>query len=125
MLATTQNRDLTKTGKEMMKSMGGEKVGEEKFMGYTCEVWKMLAVKVWLYKGIMLKSESDMMGMKHTTTATKIDFDTSVSNDDLKLPNFPIQKPPAMPKQEENNMPQMTPEQMQQMQEMMKNYGSR
>jgi len=124
MLTNTQNKDLAKTGKEMLKSMGAKKIGEEKFMGYMCEIWEMMGVKIWLYKGIMLKSEGDIMGMKHTTTATKIELDTSVSDEDLELPNFPIQQPPAMPMPGDNDIPQMSPEQMQQMQEMMKNFGS-
>jgi hypothetical protein len=125
MLESSPNQDLAKTGKEMMKSMGAKKIGEENFMGYRCEVWEMMGTKIWLYKGIMLKSHTEMMGVTHTTEATKIDFSASVSEDDLKLPDFPVRKPPAMPSPGENDMPQMTPEQMQQMQEMMKNYGSR
>lgn len=125
MLAGSTNSELVNKGKEMMQSQGARKVGEEKFMGYRCEVWEMTGTKVWLYKGVMLKSQTSMMGVTHTTEATKIDFGTSVSKNDLKLPNFPIQKPSSMPKQEERDMPQMSPEQMEQMQEMMKNFGAR
>jgi len=116
-LANSEDKDLVKTGKEMLISMGGKKIGDEKFMGYACEVWEMMKVKVWLHKGVMLKSEADIMGIKNTTVATKIKLDISVPDDAFKLPNYPIQKG-----QKQEKMPQMTPEQMQQMQEMMKNF---
>jgi hypothetical protein len=125
MLASSPNSELVNRGKEMMKSMGAKKIGEEDFMGYACEIWQVMGTKVWLYKGIMLKSQTEMMGVTHTSEATRIEFGASVSENDLKLPDFPIQEPPAMPGQEEHEMPQMSPEQMQQMQEMMKNFGAR
>jgi len=116
-LANSENKDLIQTGKEIMISMGGKKIGNEKFMGYDCEVWEMMKVKVWLHKGVMLKSEADIMGIKVTTVANKIAFDVSVGDDALKLPSYPIQKG-----KKQEMMPKMTPEQMQQMQEMMKNF---
>ena len=127
MLVNSKHKELAKTAKEMLASMGAKKIGEEKLQGYKCEVWEMMQVKLWLHKGIMLKSEANIMGMKHTTVATKIDLDTSVSDNELKLPDFPIQKagsglPPAQ-NGEEMQVPQLTPEQMQQMQEMMKSFS--
>ena len=98
-------------------------------MGYTCEIWQMMHIKLWLYKGIMLKSEAEMMGIKHTTTATKVNLDISISEDDLKLPNFPIKSVSESMKYEgdenDEDVPQLTPEQMQQMEEMMKNFSTR
>lgn len=127
LLANSENKDIIKTGKEMLTGMGGKKIGEEKFMGYHCEIWQMMHVKLWLHKGLMLKSEADMMGMKHSTVATKIDLDASVSDNDLKLPNLPIRSASEMMMYEDGGnqepMPQLTPEQMQQMQEMMKNFS--
>lgn len=129
LLANSEHKDLIKTGKEVLTSMGAKKIGEEKFMGYACEVWQMMHVKLWLYKGIMLKSEADMMGIKHTTVATKIDLDASVSENDLALPNFPIKSgaqdmmPGGM--ENEGEIPQLTPEQLQQMQEMMKSFSQK
>jgi len=126
-LSSSEYKDLMQTGKKMLESMGGKKVGEEKFKGYTCEVWQLMHVKVWLHQGIMLKSEADMMGIKHTTMATKIDLGSSVSDDDLKLPDFPLKQPSmnAHGGGLDGGMPQMTPEQMEQMQEMMKSFGAR
>ncbi|MFT7880157.1 MAG: hypothetical protein ABXS91_07170 [Sulfurimonas sp.] len=133
-LKHSEYRDFAKTGKEMLESMGGKKIGEERFMGYPCEIWQMMHVKLWLHKGIMLKSEAEMMGIKHTTTATRIDLGASVSEDELKLPDYPVKTMDQMMQQKMQNpgnnapaqMPQMTPEQMQQMQqmqEMMKSFS--
>ena len=119
-LVNSEQKDLIQTGKEMLISMGGKKIAEEKFMGYNCEVWEMMNVKTWLYKGIMLKSEADMMGIKNMTVANKIELDVSIPDERLNLPNFPIQKG-----QKQDKIPQMTPEQMLQMQEMMKSFSQK
>jgi len=37
--------------KEMMKSMGGKKIGTDKVLVYTCEVWDMMGVNQCIYKG--------------------------------------------------------------------------
>jgi hypothetical protein len=131
MLKNSEYQEFAKTGKEMIESMGGKKIGEEKILGYLCEVWEMAPVKLWLYKGIMLKSEAEIMGVKHTTIATKIDLDVSVSESDLKLPDFPIKSPSENMifdgEENEKEIPQLTPEQMEQMeqmQEIMKNFSA-
>ena len=119
-LMHTQYKDLAKSSKEMLNEMGGKKVGEESILGYECEVWEMPQIKLWLYKGIALKSEANIMGITNTMEATNVQLDVSISDDQLKLPDFPIKS-----MQEANSpsqMPQMTPEQMQQMQEMMKSF---
>lgn len=122
MLTNSEYQGFAKTGKEMIESMGGKKIGEEKVLGYPCEVWQMMSVKLWLHKGVMLKSETEIMGIKHTTTAKKIDLDISVDDDDLKLPDLPIKS--ASEHKGEEETPQLTPEQMQQMEEIMKNFST-
>ena len=83
-------KSMKKTGEEMMKSMGGKKTGTDKVLGYTCEIWEMMGVKQCIYKGIPLRIESNIMGMKNMEIATKADFDISLNKDDFKLPDFPI-----------------------------------
>jgi len=122
MLGHSEHKDLAKSGKEMMLAMNATKTGEESVLDYLCEVWETPKIKLWLHKGVMLKSKVKVMGITHTTEATNIQFNISVSDEDFKLPDFPIKT------MEENNgntpsqMPQMTPEQMQQMRDMMKNF---
>ncbi|MGB5507089.1 MAG: hypothetical protein WBM70_10435 [Sulfurovum sp.] len=122
-LMQSEYKDIAKNSKEMLLAMGGKKIGEETIQGYACEVWETPQIKLWLHKGIMLKSVANIMGITHSTEAININLDASVSDADLKLPDFPIQTMEESMKK--NNMPQMTPEQMQQMQEMMKNFTQR
>ncbi len=122
MLLQSEHKNLAKSAKEMMLAMGGTKTGEETIQGYICEVWETQQMKLWLHKGILLKSEANIMGITHTSVATDIKFNASVSDENLKLPDFPIQTMEESMKNNHRNIPQMTPEQIQQMQEMMKNF---
>lgn len=83
-------KNMKQTGEEMMKKIGGKKTGTDKVLGYTCDVWEMMGTKQCIYKGIPLRVETDVMGLKNTETATKAEFDISLSKDDFKLPDFPI-----------------------------------
>ncbi len=83
-------KNVGQTGEAMMKSMGGKKVGTDKVLGYTCDVWDLMGIKQCIYKGIPLSIESNIMGLKSTQVATKADFDISLSEDDFKLPDFPL-----------------------------------
>ena len=83
-------KDTGQTTKAIMKSMGGKKVGTDKVLGYSCDVWDLMGIKQCIYKGIPLRIESNIMGLKSTQMATKADFDISLSEDDFKLPDFPL-----------------------------------
>ena len=83
-------KNMNQTGEEMMAKMGGKKIGTDKVLGYTCDVWDLMGIKQCMYKGIPLRVESNMMGIKNTEVATKAEFDISLSDDDFKLPDFPI-----------------------------------
>lgn len=124
-LMQTQHKDLGKSTKELMHAMGAKQIGEEAVLDYTCEVWESPLVKLWLYKGVMLRSKANIMGITHTTDATNVQFDVPVSDEDLALPDFPVKTMQEIQKNKgtsPSEMPQMTPEQMQQMQEMMKSF---
>lgn len=82
--------NLAKAGREMMVKMGGKKLGEDKVLGNSCEVWDLMGVKQCIYKGITLRTVTNMMGIKNTEVATKADFNIDLSNEDFKLPDFPI-----------------------------------
>lgn len=83
--AAEQGKDLTDAGEEMMKQMGGKKIGTEMFLGKKCDVWeiKQMSTKVWVYKGIALKTESNMAGMKMTKVATS--FQENVKIPEIKF----------------------------------------
>ncbi len=83
-------KDMKKAGEAMMKQMGGKKTGTDKVLGYTCDVWEVMGTKQCLYKGIPLRVETDVMGIKNTEIATKAAFGISMSDDDFRLPDFPV-----------------------------------
>lgn len=83
-----QSKDLTETGEKMMKSMGGEKIGTEVILGKTCDVWeiKNMRSKVWVWKGVTLKTQVTMPNMEMTIMATKIDEGASIAPDKFAIP---------------------------------------
>jgi len=83
-------KNIKQTGETMMKSMGGKKTGTDKVLGYTCDVWDLMGVKQCIYKGVPLRIESNMMGLKSLQVATKADFDLALNDDDFKLPEYPM-----------------------------------
>ncbi|WP_461630440.1 hypothetical protein [Labilibaculum euxinus] len=83
------NLDALEAGRETMISMGGVQLDNEKILGYDCEVWDLLGVKQWIYKGITLKAVSHMAGITIIEEATSIKFDVSVADSYFELPNFP------------------------------------
>lgn len=86
------NTNVSDKGANMLESMGGEKVGVGSVLGYNCEIWNVLGGKQWIYKGVMLKMEMTVLGIKTVTEATSAKFDVSVADSNFKLPDFPIHK---------------------------------
>ncbi|MFA5417062.1 MAG: hypothetical protein WC341_01260 [Bacteroidales bacterium] len=60
-------------GKDLLKNMGGEIAGTEIILGKTCEVIKMVNIKVWIYEGVTLRSESKIMGIETNETAVRFE----------------------------------------------------
>jgi len=77
-------------GEAMLRKMGGKKVGTDKILGYTCDVWEAMGTRQCIYKGIPLKIESQMMGIQTTEVATSARFDLPVSDEVFKLPDLPV-----------------------------------
>ncbi len=55
---------------DIMNSLGGKRLGTEKFLGKTCEVMEIMGMKSWIYNGLTLKSEVEVMGIVTNETAT-------------------------------------------------------
>ena len=83
------DKDINKEIEKNLKALGAKKLGKDKVLGLECDVWKILTTKQCIYKGLTLKSESNVMGVKEVEVATKIEFD-KVDDSSFKLPNFPI-----------------------------------
>ena len=90
MSAVGGDKSAMEMGEAMLKKMGGKKTGTDKVLGYTCDVWEAMGTKQCIYKGIPLKVESNMIGIKNVEVATKAEFDISIPDDDFKLPDFPV-----------------------------------
>ncbi len=88
--ALVGGKNAKEAGLAMMKSMGGKKIGTDKVLGYSCDVWDLMGVKQCIYKGIPLKIESNMMGLKSIEVATKAEFDIHINEKSFKLPNFDV-----------------------------------
>lgn len=86
------NKDAGEAGMNMLEAMGGKKVGDGSVLGYSCEIWDVMGAQNWIYKGVMLKMEVTMLGIKTVTEATSAKFDVSVADANFELPDFPIQK---------------------------------
>jgi len=83
-------KSMAQVGLEMLKKMGGKKVGTDKVLGYSCEVWDLKGIKQCIYKGVTLKTITNFMGLKTQEVVTKAEFDISIPKDSFKLPDFPI-----------------------------------
>lgn len=86
------NTNATEVGKNMLESMGGKKVGDEKILGYACEIWEILGAKQWMHKGVVLKLEATIMGITTIKEATSAEFNISIADKYFNLPDFPIQE---------------------------------
>ena len=80
------------TNEEMLKKMRFKKVGTDKVAGQACDVWEMKGgkIKQCIYKGLPLREETNMLGMKSLVVATKVEIGAKLSKEDFKLPDFPI-----------------------------------
>ena len=91
-LMKQSNANASDTGNNILESMGGKKVGTESVLGHSCEIWDVMGAKQSIYKGVMLKMEITVLGIKTVTEATSAKFDVSVADTNFKLPDYPIQQ---------------------------------
>ncbi len=84
--------DVQEAGKGTLEAMGAKKIGNENYRSYNCEIWELMGTKQWIYKGISLKTEANIMGIKTIKEATSIEFNVSVPEKYFALPDFPIEQ---------------------------------
>lgn len=86
--AKREGKDATEIGEEMLTRMGGRKVGTATVLGKTCDVWeiKNLNAKSWIWQGVTLKTEVNMMGQMMTSEAVRVQDGVSISEEKLMLP---------------------------------------
>ncbi len=72
--------------KQFVIDNGGIWHGEELFLNKKCEVYTLMNVKVWTYKGIVLKSESDLGGNIHKEEATSLEENVAIDAKKFQVP---------------------------------------
>lgn len=89
---STNGEDWEEIGREIFEQLGYEKLSNESFDGKNCEVWKGMN-KIWIWKGLLIKSETKMMGMKFDEISTDIKINASIPADKFIVPdNFKIEE---------------------------------
>jgi hypothetical protein len=63
--------------------------GQDVVAGVLCSVWIGPSIKKCIYKGVVLKQESEVLGVSYVKQATKAIFDTNTTVKQLTLPDFP------------------------------------
>ena len=76
-----------KMGKDLLEGLGGEIIGTENVLGNKCEVVKLMGAKCWVYKGVTLKSDAKMLGIKAMERAVKFDKNISISKSKFTPPS--------------------------------------
>ena len=77
-------------GEAMLKAYDAVKIGQEKILGKKCDVYEMRKLansKVWIYKNIPLKTETNMMGMSFNMVATSFKENASVAHSKFEVPS--------------------------------------
>lgn len=67
------------------------KTGQEKVAGILCDVWEGSGIQKCIYKGIILKSKSDVLDISYLKVATKVVFDINTSAENCETPDYPVQ----------------------------------
>lgn len=101
-----EDGDLHEAGLEMLKAMGGEKIGNENILGKPCDIWevKQMGTKIWVWKGVTLKSVTNMMGFTMIREAKSFEADASVPPEKLSLPEGVEFNEVSMPAQVQDMM---------------------
>jgi hypothetical protein len=74
-------------GEQMLLSIGANKIGKEEFLGKHCDIYEMRSTgtKLWVWKWITLKSETNSRGLEINVIATRIN-EGSVPKDKFTIP---------------------------------------
>ncbi len=125
---TNKHDNMAEAGKSMLESMGGKKIGEEEIQSYECEIWEVMGQKIWLYKGLTLRMEVNVMGIKTVEEATKIKLNSPINPEELNLPDFPVieiegMQMPAMDDEEKENLSKIKKMSFEEFKEMAKEEG--
>lgn len=68
------------------------KKGQENVAGLLCDVWEGTGIQKCIYKGIVLKAESNVLGVSYQKVATRVLWDINASEEECKAPDYPVQE---------------------------------
>ena len=66
--------------------------GEDTISGYPCKIWIGEGIQKCIYKGIVLKQKSYILGVNYVKLATQIVFDINTSEKNCNMPDYPMHK---------------------------------
>ena len=85
--AKSNGSDYDKLGRDAMASLGFSNTTKtEKIAGKKCEIWKGSLGRIWVWKGLALKSETTVLGISIIETAVNIKINTSVNSKVFEVP---------------------------------------
>jgi len=85
--ANSKGSDYDKLGRDALKSLGYSNTNKtESIVGKRCELWTGSLGKVWIWKGLALKTETNVLGVSVIETATSVRINISVPASKFEIP---------------------------------------
>ncbi|HPE86765.1 MAG TPA: hypothetical protein PLS41_05520 [Bacteroidales bacterium] len=72
---------------DLMTSLGGEITGQESILGKTCDVMQVLGSRSWIYKGVTLKSDTKVLGIRNLEEAVSFEENVRIPASLLEPPS--------------------------------------
>lgn len=96
--ANSDEANYDELGKKSMTSLGFSNTGDtETIVGKKCEIWQGSLGKIWVWKSLALKSQTTILGIKITETATSVKIGGNVPSSKFEVPkNIEIEEIPMM-----------------------------
>ena len=81
-----QGQDGQAFVKDFVEKNGGKILPPEEFLGRMCDVFEVWGCKTWAFKGVALKTEGTVMGIKTSMVATKFEENPSIPASRFEVP---------------------------------------
>jgi len=96
--ANSDGSNYEELGEESMASLGFSNTGDtETIAGKKCNIWQGSLGKIWIWQSLALKSQTTVLGINITETATSIKINTNISSSKFEIPkNIEVEEIPMM-----------------------------
>ena len=85
--ANTNGSDYDKLGRDAMASLGFSNTGKTEIIaGKKCEIWKGDLGRIWVWKSLALKSETNILGVSIVEVAVSVKIDISIPSSKFEVP---------------------------------------